>query len=165
MIWMLALLTASGAPVSDGVPWDPLRVFDPWPTELPDPEPWSMEAHRAAQERLETGDQFLHKERLGEVVVRPEVQSLDPFVQFVARCQENDGKGDAAFAEAAKNAEPIAPRKHDVEQHRVEGLARREVESFLAGAAELDDEARFFETGLDESGDLGLVFDDEDAHH
>ena len=120
-------------------------------------------AVRAAQERLDPAHQLAQAERLGQVVVRPELQPDDLVDLVVAGGQDEDGHLGAGRPEAPEDLEAVHPGQADVEDDEVGRLARRDLEAFLAGARDGDLVALLLEGVLDPASDGVLVFDDEDG--
>ena len=82
----------------------------------------------AADQRAQPREQLAEIERLDEVVVGAAVQPFDARLHGVARGQHQDRHGAARLANRAADGEAVAPRQHDVEDHRV-----------VVGGADLED--------------------------
>jgi hypothetical protein len=76
---------------------------------------------RAPQRRLDARAELAHGERLGDVVVRPELEA-EHLVDLLGLRGEHDDRHRGARAQAAADLEAVHPREHHVEDHEVEGL-------------------------------------------
>src|SRR3954453_17912287 len=122
-------------------------------------------AVRAPEQRPDPTEQLAQRERLGDVVVRPELQA-DHLVEFVApRGQEQPGCLRARRAQAPQDLEAVDAGKLDVEDDEVGGLGRREGESLLSRPRDADLVTLGLERVLDAPRNGELVFDDEDGGH
>ncbi len=72
------------------------------------------------QQRPDTGDQLLVRERLDQVVVGARLEPGDPVAHRVARGQHQHRQLIAGSAQLLADLDPVAPRHHHVEHHRVE---------------------------------------------
>ena len=75
----------------------------------------------AAEQRTDTGRELPGGERLGDVVVRAELQT-DDAIHFLAACRQQDDRQRRARADGAAERDPVLAREHDVEDHEVELL-------------------------------------------
>ena len=71
------------------------------------------------QQGAHAGQQLLRLKGLGEIIVRPAVQSLDPVGQVAAGRQHQHRHGMAPGAQLPQQAEPVHPRQHSVQQDQV----------------------------------------------
>ena len=67
-----------------------------------------------AQQRAQPGEQLLERERLGQVVVGPGVEALDPVADGVARGEHQDRDAVADLAQGAGGLQPVEARHHHV---------------------------------------------------
>ena len=75
--------------------------------------------HHAAQQRAQPGEQLLEREGLGEVVVGPGVEALDPVADRVAGGEHQDRYVVAGGAQRPRRLDPVEPRHHHVDHHDV----------------------------------------------
>src|SRR6266511_833395 len=121
--------------------------------------PW----RRAPEQRLDAGQQLEHAERLGHVVVGAEPQTAHLVGLLAAGRQDQHRHAVAALPQGAQHSEPVQPREHQVEDHEI-GLARpRAGEPLGAVARDLHVVALDLEVVAQPVGEIGIVFDDQDA--
>ncbi len=72
-----------------------------------------------AQQRPQASEQLLERERLGEVVVGPGVETLDPVTDGVARGEDEDRYVVAGGAQRTGRLDPVEARHHHVDHHDV----------------------------------------------
>ena len=116
-----------------------------------------------AQHRAHPGDELLEAERLGDVVVAADRESLHLLLGGVAGGQEHDRHVVPVGPEPLHDREPVAVGEHDVEHHEVGAELLRRPQRVGAGAGDLDVEAFVAQGGRDEVGDVRLVVDDENS--
>jgi hypothetical protein len=119
---------------------------------------------RAAGNGVETGDQLLDEEGLGEVIVGAEVEAFEAFVKFAAGGEEDDREGDLPFAEVAEDAEAVAVWEHDVQDQSVVGARSSKRVALIAAEADVHHEALGLEALADKRRDLLIVLDDQNLH-
>ena len=122
-------------------------------------------ALEAAQHGFDAGDEFARAERLGDVVVCAEFEAENA-VGFAALCgQENyrDRGEPGRLADGAADFQAVFAGNHDVEDEERGALALGVGEDVGAGGIDAHSEAFVFEMMADEAGNIGIVFDDEDA--
>ena len=115
-----------------------------------------------AQRGSDAGDEFLHSERLGDVVVGAELQRLDDARLVGSAGKDDDRRLAAGGAPAAQEVVAGDVRQAEIEQDEV-GVAG---DGGFGGAAvgRLDDlVALRAEAGAQQPADRRLVVDDEDA--
>jgi hypothetical protein len=74
--------------------------------------------------RTEARQQLIHAERLGDVVIRADVQGHDLVALAGAGGQDDDGRG-APAAEAFDHVVPIHVGQPEIEDHHIRRIARR----------------------------------------
>ena len=118
----------------------------------------------AAEQRTDTGRELPGRERLGDVVVRAELQT-DDAIHFLAACRQQDDRQRRARADGAAEREPVLAREHDVEDHEVELLFSEQ----LVGAVSVFGDERAMAVPLevadDDVADDRVVVHDEDGRH
>src|SRR6188508_3528972 len=112
----------------------------------------------------QASQQFAEIEWLGDVIVSTAVQTLDARFDLVARREHQDRNRGARRAQLLTDAEPVAARQHDVEDHRVVVGNRRVVERLVAVARNIDGVSLFAKTSRQHLRRTRLVFHKEDAH-
>ena len=83
------------------------------------------------QQRLDARHQLLHVERLGDVIIRPQLQADDLVDDFAARREQQDGRSKSRRTDVATKVQPIPARKHDVKNDQIEGQRRGFLVSLL----------------------------------
>src|SRR2546423_9703551 len=76
-------------------------------------------ADRAAQDRLDPGDELLRPERLGDVVVRSELEPAQDVALVLSRREEQDGDVLVDVANALQDDETGQLRQVDVKDYEV----------------------------------------------
>ena len=85
-----------------------------------------------AEQRADAGDEFIHRERLGQIIIRAEVQPRDPVVRLPA-CGEDEQRYRApARAKLPEHAQAVAAGKIQIQHDRVVWLRKCECERLLA---------------------------------
>jgi len=73
----------------------------------------------AAQDRLDASQELAGAERLDDVVVRAQLQSLHTILFRPASSEQNHRSGGVALADLAQDIQPVTAREEDVEQNQV----------------------------------------------
>ncbi len=113
-------------------------------------------AHRGSQ----PGEQLVHAERLGEVVVGAEVEGLD-LGGLGAAARQHDDRDRRPAAQAAHDVEPVHAGQAEIEDHGVGMVAGGELERVLAGAGQIDLVATGAEVDVERLQDADVVVDDQ----
>ena len=121
-----------------------------------------MWRRRAPKESADSAPELADRERLGDVVVRAELQA-ENLVELLAASREHDDRDVALAAQPLADLEPVEARQHHVENDEVDRLLV-ELPKRLLAVASLDDGVpvpleRIGEQGLDRF----LVVDEEDC--
>ncbi len=119
-------------------------------------------AVRAAEQGLDPAHQLAQPERLGQVVIRTQLEPDDLVHLLVARGQEQHGRLVACSANAAEHLEPVHARQANVEDDQVRRVAGCHLEALLTIARNGDLVALLFQRVLDPARDGVLVFDNQD---
>ena len=114
------------------------------------------------QDGSQAGKQLARLEGLGQIVVGPQLETDDAVHGVSARGQHQD-RHVAARADLAAHIEPVHVGQHQVEDDRVEGVARLQGEPGRAGPGALDAKSRPAEIVADHLGKAGVVLDQQDA--
>ena len=119
----------------------------------------------AAQHGFDAGDEFARAEGLGDVVVGAEFETEDAVGFAAFGGQKNYGNGGEAgsLADGAAEFEAVFAGDHDVEHEERGALAFGVGENVGAGGIDAHGEAFVFQMMADEAGNVGIVFDDEEA--
>src|ERR1044071_6270275 len=72
-----------------------------------------------AADCFDPGDQFVHRERFREVVIRASLQTFHPIFHLAARGQDEDPSGTLGFAEPGEQGEPVESWKTQVEYNQI----------------------------------------------
>ena len=115
-------------------------------------------------ERADAGEELVELERLGEIVVGARVQSADHVLDGVAGSEHEDRSVTTFPSELVGDLESILLRQQQVEQDDVVIIGVCQHGGLLAIRGHVDDVSLFLQSVVDESGHLGVVFDDEDLH-
>ncbi len=122
------------------------------------------EAGGAAQQRADTGEQFLGHEGLGEVIVGTGVEARDLVAPAVARGQDQDRHGLAVLAPFLEHAHAVELGQAEVEDHRVVRLGVAEEMAFLAVGRGVDHIAGIAQRLLQEALEILVVFNKQKSH-
>ena len=68
----------------------------------------------SSQQRLDAHDEFLHPERLFQVIVGPHLKAVHHIIDCRARRQEDDGSERVALADAFCHVKSVQARHHHV---------------------------------------------------
>ena len=132
--------------------------------EVADPEHGRRHLAGTARQRLDPGQQFLERERLGHVVVRAGPERRDLRLERVLRGQHQDGNPDAAVAQGADHLHPVHAGKAEIEHGEVVLAARDEPEPLEAVIDEVGVVVLLLQAVLDVLAHGLVVFDDDDLH-
>ena len=102
-----------------------------------DRRPASSARGRAAQRGAQAGEQLVHPERLGHVVVGAGVERRD-LVGLAVAHRQHDDRHRAPAPQPADHVDAVDAREPEVEDHDVGVVARRELERLLAVGGEVD---------------------------
>ena len=122
-------------------------------------------AFAAAQHRFDPQHHLTRAERLGDVVVRSQLETDNTIELFTLGGEHDQGDG-GGFGIALENPgqlEPVQSWEHEVEDNQVRGGFANGVESGVAAVLDGNVESLLLEVVLEDFGDGGLVFDDEDV--
>src|SRR5438552_17774042 len=109
----------------------------------------------------DAGHQLFDAERLGDVVIAADGQSVDFVLGRVLCGQENDRHLVACAVHSLENLDPVYVRQHHVQDHKRRCELGDRGQRPAAGCRGLDVEAFVAERHGDKLGDVGLVVDDE----
>ena len=112
---------------------------------------------------FDPGHQFHGAEGLGDVVVRPQVQSLDLVVVFRLRRQQDDGHV-SRRPDLFRGGEPVQPGHHDVHDHQVHRLPFEDLQRLQAVVCREGAVAFVFQIDLNRPDDFLVVVADQNVH-
>ena len=115
------------------------------------------------QQRLDAGQQLRHFERLGEIIVRAQLQPGDPVGDVATRCKHEDRQIDSAMAQFPADVESASAGQHDIEDGHLEIAAGRLNQSMLSVSASLYGVALPVQPLGQEKGEIAFVFDQQNA--
>ena len=121
-------------------------------------------ARGAADEGAQPRDQLLGLEGLGKIIVGAGVQPGDLVRPAVARGEDEDGHGLALLAPAVEDGEAVYLGQAEVEDDGVVIFGGAEIMAVLAVGGEVDRVAGAFQRRAQLASEVGLVFDDQNAH-
>ena len=116
---------------------------------------------RTADDSADSCDEFLDRERLGDVVVSAGGQSSNAILDVVLRSEEQDGNVLVLCTDALHDFESVEVGKHDVENDDVWVEVVSGGDGSLAGCRGAHLELFVTESEGDEIGDGGFIVDDE----
>ena len=119
---------------------------------------------RAASERIDAREQFLHRERLREIIVRAGLQPLDAARHIAARREDEHARKTALFFQLREHIEAVHAGQIQIEHDEVRLLRERRAQALRAIMHRARLVAGAHERTGDVAGELEFVFDDEDAH-
>ncbi len=120
---------------------------------------------RPTKDCSNAGDQLARLERLGDVVVRADLETGDPVDELVAGSQHDDGRHRTADAELAQDIEPGASRQHHVEDDEIGTVCRDAIERGRTIGGRDDLVALAGKVRADDLDDMRLVVNDQDSCH
>ena len=121
-------------------------------------------AFRAPHDGVDTGDELILVEGLGEVIVGSEAQSLHLVLDAGHSGQDQDRRLDLGDPERAKDLVARHVRKVQVEKDDVVVVELAEVDALFAEIRRIDVEVLGFQHQLDALRSCAVVFDKKYAH-
>ena len=119
---------------------------------------------RAADQRPDPRQHFLHLERLGDVVVGAAVDALDLLVPAAAGSEHEHRRRQASRAPAAEQRQAVDSRQAEIEQDGVVLFGSREEIGALAIGRDVDGVAGAGHGGAEVLRQPRLVLDDQQSH-
>ena len=116
---------------------------------------------RAAEDRLDSGQQLLHLEGLRQIIVGALLQALHLVVRLALGREHDDGSL-AVLPDGAQNAPAVHHGQHDIEQHQIGPELPEQIKSLSAVGGDAGVVALLFQIHLHKLGDIRIVFDDQD---
>jgi len=119
----------------------------------------------ATQHGPHAGHHLARAKRLGDVVVRAQLQAHDAVGVLDAGGDHDDGRGGQGrvAAHGAGHIPAIAVGQHQVQHHQIGFLAANGMQRGRAVVGHGDLEAALLKIGSDQAGDLFVVVDDQDV--
>ena len=121
-------------------------------------------ARRAAQQRAQPRQDFLHVEGLGDIIVRAGVEPLHLVAPAIARGEDEHRHHAAGAAPLFKNRNPVLLWQADIEHDRVVWLGVAEEVPLLPVIGAVDGVARLIERLDDLPIEIAIIFDNEEPH-
>ena len=116
------------------------------------------------QDGVHARQQFVERERLGDVVVGAQHQTADPVLLLAARRQDDHRDAVGLVVEGPADLEAVrAVRQHDVEQQQVRREPLHGGERLPAAVAGLHEEPFVLQVVAQEPGHRVVVLDDQDS--
>jgi hypothetical protein len=118
---------------------------------------------RPSEGVLDPQAQLLDVEGLGDVIVGAQLQPGDAVAALVPLGEEQDGDvtGAQVSAQAAAHLVAVDVREDDVQEDQVGELLPRSLQRLLAPRSRLDLVVQGGEVGLQQVGDVGIIFHDQ----
>ncbi len=113
---------------------------------------------------MDSGDQLVAVERLGDVIVGAEAECADLAVHLVEAGQDQDRSADLGGPQLLQHVIAVHIRQIEVEKDDVVIVQLAEIEALFAKIGRVDVEAFGAEHQFDALGGRGLVFDQQDTH-
>ena len=133
--------------------------------EIADVEDARLRATTAAGQRVQAHVHFLQRERLDQVVVGAGIETGQLVVQRVARGQhQHRGLLARLVAQLAANLQAVHAGQVEIEHDGVEVVDHGQVQAGHAIRSEIHGMAAFFQVVAKVGGDVGVVFDHQNAH-
>ncbi|CDN44691.1 hypothetical protein BN871_FJ_00030 [Paenibacillus sp. P22] len=133
--------------------------------ELPDPDLLGSRNPVALQQRLHPRGQLEGIERLDEVIVRAELESLDLMHRFSLGRKHEDRHPLVVLSQPAAQLPPVHLRHHDIEHDEI-GSPGRQLEESLAAVGRFFRRITFLAEQMgDQLADMAVVVDDKDVSH
>ncbi len=120
--------------------------------------------HDAAQHSAHPRQQLTRRVRLGDVVIRAELETDDDVDLGVLR-SEHDDRHVRGGADLAAHLGPGNAREHEVEQHDIRAVVTEGGDRGRPVLCDLDVVAFSAQQVGERIGEVGFVFDEEDARH
>ncbi len=117
-----------------------------------------------AQQRFQTGDQLLERERLHQIIVGAAAQPLHPILHAAAGGEHEHRQGILAVADLAQDGEPIVVRQAEIEHQGGVAGGRQRRARLVGSGQHIAVEARFTQAVGQQLGQLLVILDDQQSH-
>ena len=121
-------------------------------------------AGRAADKRAQPHHDFLHAERLDEIIVGAGLEAFDLFGPPVARSEDQHGQFAARRAPGPQHGDPVDFRQAEIEHGGVIDFRVAQMLAVLAVGRDVDDEILRPQRAGDRVGQKIVVLDEKDFH-
>src|SRR5208337_3343144 len=115
-------------------------------------------------DRPNASQELGERERLWQVIVRPEVQPLHSVRHLTPRRKKERGCLDPGVAQLTEQIESVPLRQHHVEQQKVVGPAYRSLKTRLAIRGDVDDKAVLSQTFVNVFARNRVILDVQNLH-
>ena len=132
--------------------------------QVVDPEDRRERRRRPPRQGPQPRQQLLHLEWLGEVVVGPGIQALDPFGETPARRKNQHRNASSGSANPAAQLQPVDIRQAEVEHHEVVFDDRERLEPRAARTDDVGSPTGPPGGPAQQVGDLPVILDDQHTH-
>jgi hypothetical protein len=119
-------------------------------------------ACRTTKDGSDPGHHLSRRERLRDVVVRPDLEADDP-IRLLALRREHDHRRVRAFPDPGEDFGSVQPRQHEVEEDQVRRLCFEGLEGSLPVLRRVHGEAVSCQVAAEHLAHDGLVVHDQDA--
>ena len=123
-----------------------------------------LKTFAAPQHGIDARRQFGQGKGLDQIVIGAFAQPVQTIIKRIAGGQHDDRRALAAGAQAAAELKAIHARQHDVEHDQVIAAGQRQVQAAGAVVGAIDDMPSRRQVVRDVGQNVGMVFDDEQAH-
>jgi hypothetical protein len=89
-------------------------------------------------QRTQTSGELLDRERLGQVIVRTQIESLDFITDLASRGQNENWNRIRLLPQRAKDAKAIAAGKHDVQDNGIKTVVEDNFQSLVSAMDDVD---------------------------
>ena len=118
----------------------------------------------AAQQGGQAGEQFLHLERLGQVIVGARIDALDPLQPGAAGGQHQDRHDAGLLPQAPHHGQAVELRQAEIEHNGIVILGRGAKPALLAVPGDVHHIAGLGQGARDIPGDGRLILDEKNPH-
>jgi len=119
----------------------------------------------SSEKRSDAGHELVELKRLGEVIIGAGVQSADYVFGCVTRREHQDRSGPTLAPELSGNLEAVLLREHNIKQDGIVLVDVRHRRRLVPVTSNVHDVSFLPQSLFDESGDLTIVFHEENLHH
>jgi hypothetical protein len=115
-------------------------------------------------ESTDSGHQFIQREGLCEIIIRPELKAAHTILHIGTCAQHQDTGGDVRCPDLTEDAPAIAVREFDIEKKEIEIPGFGSLESGFSVVSHFSLVPSLFERRSNMLGELGFIVDEKNAH-